>query len=245
MKLLSCYIAGFGKLVDRSFDLGNDVIVVKEDNGWGKTTLADFLKCMFYGLDGGRTKSVETNERAKYEPWQSQSFGGSLTFSAYGKTYRIERTFGKTPSADIVKVYDQNNMLCYDFGDKAERIGETLFGVDGESFRRLAYIPQGEIKTGGLPDDMKNRLLSLLGGGGVGENDATRAIERLETAERALRAKRRPAKGKLDELDEKLLEISRQKAECAKFAEAKKQTEYEIITASVHYWQKMLTVYGI
>ncbi|MBQ8283859.1 MAG: AAA family ATPase [Clostridia bacterium] len=228
MKLLSCYIAGFGKFVNRSFDLSNDVIVVKEDNGWGKTTLADFLKCMFYGMDGGRTKSIETNERAKYEPWQSQAFGGTLTFTAYGKTYRIERVFGKTPAADIVKVYDQNNMLCYDFGDKAERIGEVLFGMDGESFRRCVYIPQGEIKTDGLPSDMKNRLLALLSSGGADENGAARAIERLETAERALRAKRRPSKGKLDELDDKLLEISRQKAECAKFAEAKKQAEYEL-----------------
>ncbi len=228
MKLLSCYIAGFGKFVNRSFDLSADVIVVKEDNGWGKTTLADFIKCMFYGMDGSRTKSVETNERAKYEPWQGQAFGGSLTFSTYGKTYRIERVFGKTLAADTVKVYDQNNMQCYDFGDKAERIGETLFGMDGESFRRCVYIPQGEIKTGGLPDDMKNRLLSLLGNGGAGENGAIRAIERLETAERALRAKRRPAKGKLDELDEKLLEIARQKAECGKFAEARKQAEYEL-----------------
>ena len=58
MKFLSCYIAGFGKFIDRSFDFSADLVVIKEDNGWGKTTLAAFLKCMLYGMDGGRSKNI-------------------------------------------------------------------------------------------------------------------------------------------------------------------------------------------
>lgn len=223
MRLISCYIAGFGKFVDRAFDFSSDLVVLKEDNGWGKTTLADFLKCMLYGLDGGRSKAVDANERMKYEPWNGGVFGGSLVFSCAEKTYRIERRFGKTPSTDEVKVYDGNNMPCYDFGENAGRIGEVLFGVNSDSYRRSVYIPQGEIRTVGVPDDMKNRLLALLGWGSVEENGAGQALEKLDAAERNLRAKRRPGKGKLDEIDERLADLEQERAECERYAELAKE----------------------
>ena len=214
MKILSCHIAGFGRFVHKDFDFLSELTVIKEDNGWGKTTLADFIRCMLYGLDGGRYKSVSANDRMRYEPWSGGVFGGSLDFVYGGRKYRVERSFGKTPAYDSVRVYDANNMPCYDFGDRAERLGETLFGVDSESYRRSVYIPQGEIRTGSMPDDLKNRLLSLLGDGGQGANGAQLAIERLDAADRALRSRRKPAKGKLDEIDERLTLIARQKADC-------------------------------
>jgi DNA repair exonuclease SbcCD ATPase subunit len=98
------------------------------------------------------------------------------------------------------------------------------------------YIPQGAINTGGLPDDMKNRLLVLLGSGRPDDNGAERAIERLDAAERALRAKRRPAKGKLDELDERLELMTRQKAACDEYAAMSVQTEEELklLSTEIH-----------
>ena len=211
MKFISCYITGFGKFVDFAFDFSSPITEIKEDNGWGKTTFADFLKCMLYGLDGSRIKSVVGNERTKYKPWKNAVFGGTLTIEYQGKRYRIERTFGKTQSGDTLKIYDENAMPCYEFGDNPQRLGETLFDLDGESFRRSVYIPQGEISTGSLPDTMKNRLVALLTQSNeTGEKDA---ISILEDAERALRSKRKPAKGKLDILDENLERIYRTKTE--------------------------------
>ncbi|MBQ7912569.1 MAG: AAA family ATPase [Clostridia bacterium] len=219
MKLISAYIAGFGKFVNTSFDFNSDLIIIKENNGWGKTTLAEFIRCMLYGLDGGRTKSVRSNDRVRYEPWQSATYGGSLTFTYGGRTYRVERNFGKTPAQDSARVLDGNNMPCYEFGDKAERLGVMLFGMDSESYKKSVYIPQGEIETAGLQGDLKTRLLALLNTGGVESGGADQALEKLDAAERALRAKRRPAKGKLDEIDEQLTNLSAQKADCERYAE--------------------------
>ena len=213
MKILSCYIAGFGKFSNRSFDFSSDLVMIQEENGWGKSTLADFLKCMLYGMDNGRSKSVSANDRLKYAPWRGGAFGGALTFSVNGRTYRVERSFGKTPSGDSVRVFDGNNMPTDVFGRNGEILGETLFGVDKESYQRTVYVSQGGIDLRGMPDDMKSRLLTLLGGGETGGNGAEVALEKLDNAERALRAKRRPAKGKLDEIDERLAYVSRQKAE--------------------------------
>lgn len=208
MRLLSCYIAGFGKFQNRAFDLSGKIVVFKEENGWGKTTLADFIKCMLYGMDAGRGKAVAANDRLRYEPWQGGAYGGSLVFSVAGKTYRVERSFGRTPAQDVGRVFDGNNLLSYEFGERAEFLGEKLFGMNAESYQRTVYVPQGEIPTEGLPEDLKGRLLALLSADGSGESGG--AIARLDEAERALRAKRKPAKGKLDTIDEQLEILARQ-----------------------------------
>lgn len=214
MRILSCYVAGFGRLVEQRFDFTQNPTVIKADNGWGKTTLAAFLESMLFGLDASRNKSLSENPRVKYEPWSGGAFGGSLVFEVGGEKYRIERSFGKTPSADNAKIYDKNNMLFYGFGDRAERLGEALFGVDRESYRKTAYIPQGEAWDTGMPQSLKSRLTALLSvderaGGARGD-----AVARLDEAERALRAKRRPAKGKLDEIDERLETLRKERLQC-------------------------------
>lgn len=234
MRILSCHISGFGKFVNRAFDLSQPIVVCKQENGWGKTTLADFIECMFYGMDNGRKSSVAENFRVKYEPWSGARYGGAMVVEENGKTYRIERFFGKTPSADTVRVFDGNNMACYDFGERAERLGESLFGVDRESYRRTAYIPQGETQTDELTGDIKSKLLAILSSTAP-ENGAQKALDRLDNAERTLRAKRRPAKGKLDEIDEKLAYLETQKADCIRASQTWRMQQ-ETLAA---YAQKM------
>ena len=226
MRLISCHITGFGKFENRAFDLSAQTVHIHGENGWGKTTLVDFIASMLYGIDGGRSKTVAANDRIRYAPFSGARFGGALTFSYQGKTYRVERFFGKTPSGDSVKVYDGNNMQSYAFGDKCERLGETLFGMDRTSFEKCAYIPQGGVETGELTGDIKTRLIALLASGA--ENGAQSAIERLDNAERALRAKRKPAKGKLDELDEKLAYLHAKQAECLKMQDEAKAKRLEV-----------------
>lgn len=249
MRLLSCYIAGFGKFANQQFDLSRDLVVIKQDNGWGKTTLATFLKCMLFGMEASRGKAVEASDRVRYEPWQGGAYGGSLLFTVGGRQYRIERSFGKTPAQDVVRLYDKNNMQCFDFGDKAERLGEAILGVNAESYMRSAYVPQGEIETGGLPDDMKTRLLALLSTGGKGETSAERAIEALDKADRALRSRRSPHNGKLDLIDTRLQEITAQKAECERDKQAaqsmrgalaQKKREIEACVREIAKWSSAL-----
>ena len=183
MKLISCHILGFGKFVNSAMDLSAPVMFIRGENGCGKTTLADFLESMFYGIDGGRSKSVIENKRLKYEPWSGAKFGGALTFEYEGKTYRVERTFGKSASADTVTVYDENRMQCYLFGERAERLGETLFGVDRESFQSTAYFPQGALISDGVSAGIKEKLTTLLSANKK-DNGSQQAMERLEKAER-------------------------------------------------------------
>lgn len=232
MRILSCQIIGFGKFLSREFVFSAPLTCFKEENGWGKSTLADFIECMLYGMDGGRSKSVSENMRMKYQPLFSGAYGGVMLVESRGRRYRIERAFGKTPSGDSVKVYDSNNMLCYDFGERCERLGETLVGVNRESYRKTAYIAQGESGAFGLSENLKSKLVALLSTAGQG-NGAQSALNILESADRALRAKRKPAKGKLDEIDEKLELLARDKGACEEAGERAERLRKELTTLSV------------
>ena len=213
MKILSLYIVGFGKFVNQSLDFTKDITVIKQDNGWGKTTLADFIECMLFGMDNARSKAVENNPRIKYAPFTGGAFGGSLTLVFGGKTYRIERQFGKTVAQDRACVYDENNACLSATEKNGEPFGEMLLKINRETYKKSAYISQLNGDEKGLPADAKSRLLALLSVSNQG-GSADIALEKLDQAERNLRAKRKPAKGKLDSIDERIDELYRLSDEC-------------------------------
>ena len=66
MKLVSCYIENFGKLQAQSFDFSDGFNSVLQKNGYGKTTLANFIKAMFYGMSATTKKDLDQNDRRKY-----------------------------------------------------------------------------------------------------------------------------------------------------------------------------------
>ena len=135
MKLISCYIENFGGLQNFSLDFDSGITVVNEPNGFGKTTLATFIRTMFYGFD-----SKDRALRKKYAPWQSGTYGGNLVFEYEDEKYRVERTFGATQKGDRFALYKLDPMRkCEDF---SENLGQELFELDAASFERSTYMPQ-------------------------------------------------------------------------------------------------------
>ncbi len=154
MKLLSMYVDNFGKLSGFTYNFESSMNTIYEENGWGKSTFAAFIKAMLYGLD--------RDSRAKYTPWTNMaSFGGTLVVESNGKQYRIERTFSpKRPSLDTLKVYDINSGLEKTFSNE---IGEELLNLNDESFERSVFIPQWETDEG-FNSDIEAKLANLIGG---------------------------------------------------------------------------------
>ena len=52
MRLISCHIESFGVLSSEDISFNDDLNITIKENGWGKSTLASFLRAMFYGLNG-------------------------------------------------------------------------------------------------------------------------------------------------------------------------------------------------
>lgn len=91
----------FGKLSDLNINFNDGVNVINQPNGWGKSTLAAFLKAMLYGFDTKKEPGAFERERKLYKPWQGGTYGGELDFEADGVEYRLVRTFGLTESRMI------------------------------------------------------------------------------------------------------------------------------------------------
>ena len=147
MRLRNCQIENFGKLQNLELDFQDGLNVFLRENGFGKSTLAAFIRVMFYGLSGERKAQDSDNERKKYRPWQGGSFGGSLCFALDdGRCYRITRHFGERKGQDQFMLYDaETNLPSKDY---SERIGEELFRIDETSFRRTCFIGQQALETG-------------------------------------------------------------------------------------------------
>lgn len=144
MKLLKCHIENFGKLQDLTISFSDGLNVFRKENGWGKSTLAAFLKVMFYGFANESKRSVTENERKRYKPWQGGVYGGQLWFEAKGKKYELVRTFGTKEREDTFALYDAVTGL--ESGDYSAQIGMELFELDAASFARTVFLAQQECR---------------------------------------------------------------------------------------------------
>lgn len=139
MRIISCHIDGFGKINNEDFSFENGLNIFREDNGFGKSTLATFIKVMLYGFEDEKRKSLQDKEREKYRPWNKGTYGGRMCFEVKGKAYEVSRVFGKNENDDSFEVRESESNNLVDIFDKSE-LGSQIFGIDRDSFFRTAYI---------------------------------------------------------------------------------------------------------
>ena len=211
MRLLRCHIENFGVLSGFDYEFESGLTVICRENGFGKSTLAAFLKAMFYGLPRTGARKASDNERKRYEPWQGGKYGGFLEFFNQGTSYRVTRYFGKTAAKDTFELYDLTNRTKN--SAFSERLGEELFGLDAESFARSTFVPQLAARELEATSSIRAKLTNLV--------DDTNDMNNFDTAMAALRAYRserkayRGSNGEIDRLAEEIcaLEEERFRAE--------------------------------
>lgn len=128
-----------------SFQFNNGLNVFCEENGWGKSTLATFIKVMFFGFENERARDEINNERKRFKPWQGGVYGGSITFETNGKTYTVTRIFETKEKDDVFEL--RNNDTNLESTDFSSNIGEELFKIDSSSFLRTVFISQNDCET--------------------------------------------------------------------------------------------------
>lgn len=164
MKLIECHIENFGKLRDYTVKFDDGCNIFCRPNGWGKSTLAVFLRVMFFGFEGENRRKEMENERKRYQPWQGGVYGGSLIFETGGKYYRATRVFGMKKQEDVFELRDADTNL--ESRDFTENLGEEIFSINSESFQRTIFISQNDCvthstdsinaKIGNLTDNMED-----------------------------------------------------------------------------------------
>ena len=176
---------------DYSFNCGLNTI--KEENGYGKTTFASFIKAMFYGMETKRnTKALI--DRKKYMPWQGGAFGGNIEFEINGKRYKLERFFGKKENEDTFKLYDLSTNL--ETSDFSENIGEEIFGLNKEAYERSTFVSGQDMETS-MNDSINAKLGNIL----ESENDVNTSEKAIDMLDKAIKNyKKTGSRGKINEL---------------------------------------------
>ncbi len=169
MRLIGLHIENFGVLSDVDLDFKDGVNTIIHENGWGKSTLAEFIRVMFYGLEGARKKDLYENDRLRFQPWNGKHFGGEITFETNGKKYKVERSFGDKDKDMTFKLYDAETLLESD--DYSDRLGEELFGVDSESFKKTCFVGFEGLIYQGINSSIGARVSSLDQTGDLGNYD--------------------------------------------------------------------------
>ena len=184
MRLISCHIENYGKLSDYDKDFGVGMTDIFLENGEGKTTLASFIKAMFYGLPNTRVSDREYGDRRRYAPFGKGKFGGNIIFEKDGREYRVERSFDiKSSTKDTLTVYC-NGSLTDELSK--DTLGVLLFGLDEGSFERTLFMNASDLELSAT-DGISGKLNKY----GDGDIDFRGALELLESAEKRYRPKQK------------------------------------------------------
>ncbi len=212
MKLLRCYVENFGKLSDFRYEFEDGLNVINENNGFGKTTFANFIKAMFYGLESTARRTTALTDRKKYMPWQGGNFGGNIEFEINNNKYKIERYFGKKDSEDIFRLYDlKTNLESKDF---TENIGEEIFKINKEAYERSTYIPQQNLKI-----QMNDSINAKLGNVLESENDVNTSEVAIKKLSDSMKKYKKTGNRGLIDIAEKNIENLEKKIELTKLEE--------------------------
>lgn len=95
MKIENIKINNFGKINNKEINLTNGINIIYGKNESGKSTLLNFIKSTFYGINKSK-KTGEISDLEKYMPWNIGEFSGKIKYRLdNGKTYEIFRDFTK------------------------------------------------------------------------------------------------------------------------------------------------------
>lgn len=159
MKMIECNIMNFGTLSDFHYDFEDGINRIVRGNGFGKSTLAAFIRVMLYGFEGEGKRDILSRERKFYEPWQGGKYGGSIVFEVGDKRYCVTRTFGSKPEFDTFELRNtETNLVVNDY---SERLGIELFDMDSDTFRRTVFVGQDRVETS-VNDTINGRIGALV-----------------------------------------------------------------------------------
>ena len=231
MRLLHLHVENFGTL--QNFELSPNVgfNVIYQKNGWGKTTLAVFIKAILYGLPATSKRSLDDNERKKYTPWQGGAFGGSIEFETARGRFRAERFFGAKEAQDSFALYDLDTNLPSTVYSSS--LGEELFGIDADGFERSTYLSQRLLSGSRDNNSITAKLGDLL--------DDVGDIGNYDTALATLDKRRKfytmtGGRGAITETEAEALKVQNDLEHCRRVEETLRLREEELAkcTAALH-----------
>lgn len=136
MRIKSCSIKAFGKILNKDFTFDKGINCFVQNNGNGKTTLADFIRVMLYGMKTSKASDASMGDRRRYLPYEGEKlYGGSMTVVVGDEEIVIKRTFDSKSSKQ-----DTLTINGIEETESEQTIGERYFNIDEDAFRRTVYV---------------------------------------------------------------------------------------------------------
>ena len=226
-------IASFGKLKNAYLTAEKGVNILSAPNESGKSTLAAFIKFVFYGFVGSGKHNVAENEKKLYTPWDSELCEGSITLTADGKKYVVRRR-ALASGKETCEVADYGTGRLEFVGEVP---GEVFFGVSEEVFARTLFFRQlttPQSKDEILADRLRNIAIS------ADEQVSTKkAIARLSEAKNAIKGRLNSgllpkAEKERDELEEAITESANLRKEIVRLNEDIQKRASDIAVCDKH-----------
>ncbi len=205
MKLKLLHIISFGGLSNYEIRLDDGVNVLCGANESGKSSVAMFVKFVFYGLSAKTPRNGEVSERTRcINRLTGQAAGYIILETDEGVEYRLERailTSDDAPARERVRIINRATGESF----TGQNPGEYFFGVSEEVFMNTCFVGQTALaktdagSTGTKPQfqAVENMLTS------ADENvDIKKAIRTLDNVRREICHKNGNG-GELNELREK------------------------------------------
>lgn len=201
----------FGNLEDLTLELEDGVNIIEGANESGKSTIASFIKFIFYGL-GTKASGTSPAERERFVNWHTGTAGGHIVIRTAEAKYRIERTLiiaGQRADGTQTKKSYREGLQIIDLSNNTPvsgigSPGEHFFGVDEEVYSRTAFINQldgAKVDGGKLTQSIENILFS------ANESvNISKAIKKLD-ASRVVLLHKNGAGGQIYELEEKCAQL--------------------------------------
>lgn len=161
MYFKSFQINGFGKMEGKQISLEPGLNLILGKNESGKSTIADFIKGIFYGINRNKNGKMYSDYE-RWKPWNDGMFSGSLVYAKDDKEYRVYRDFHRNQA----QIYEENHEITSQFDKDKSRgaeIGLQHFGMDEETFENSMFVRQKEIQIDELSQHrMIEKLTNLI-----------------------------------------------------------------------------------
>ncbi len=191
-------IVSFGKLQNRVIEPKDGLNVLSAPNESGKSTLAAFLRFVFYGFTDGRKKELFENDKKLYTPWDTPKCEGSVTVTRGDRQYRAYRNV--TGNKEICTLTDvSTGRQLPDAGAP----GLWLFGVGEDVFGRTLFFKQLTLpsgKDGVMAEQLQNIAVSA-----DEQVGSRKAIDRLTKAKNELKG--RAGSGIIPTLEKEMIRL--------------------------------------
>ena len=193
--------ATFGRLENKTLDLGPGLNIIEAPNEGGKSTWTALLRVMFYGLNT-RDRSPQADKR-KYLPWSGSAMEGRMTLTTGSEDLTILRRTARAnaPMGSFSALYTGSSEPVPWL--TSANCGEELLGVPQEVYERSAFIRQSGMAVD-HSEALEQRIASLIT---TGEEDTsyTAAAERLHRQLTRRRANR--STGLIPQLERECAEL--------------------------------------